>query len=195
MPTIEIVVHSNQCHTDRQLIRLWGGTAADEFPTLLLALAKENQVETPSSLATVTGRLIEAESLIISGGLRIRDGELCILPGCCCGIEDWRDQVAALVGSGGWLGHDPAPWAEHTDQTVRVWSDGGLDRAPNSYFIDLSPLMVGELEDATAKDLAAFLCAFERWGGCALGDKLTRQFVAKLDSAWQISEKCWAHNS
>jgi hypothetical protein len=66
--------------------------------------------------------LVEAEALIAPGGLRVRDttthGE--ILPGCCCGLESWREWRNVLHRKDIWLGHDPGTDLEYTGGAVRL---------------------------------------------------------------------------
>ena len=69
--------------------------------------------------------------MIAPGGLRVRDtAGLTVTPGCCCGLEDWREWNQLVPGQPLWLGHSPAPWAEHLGHAIRVWPDGGETAVP-----------------------------------------------------------------
>jgi hypothetical protein len=48
----------------------------------------------------------------MAGGVRLCDGHRTIMPGCCRGTEDGREQIQVLVRCSGWLGQDPAPYAK-----------------------------------------------------------------------------------
>jgi hypothetical protein len=68
-------------------------------------------------------RLMLAECLVAPGGLRVRDTGwgLTVNPGCCFGLENWRDWNEIADGQSPWLGHDPDPWAEHLGSKIRIW--------------------------------------------------------------------------
>lgn len=55
-------------------------------------------------------RMIDADCLIAPGGLRIRDTSrgIAVNPGCCFGLENWRDWLDVADGGTPWLGHDPS---------------------------------------------------------------------------------------
>lgn len=82
--------------------------------------------------AELIERIVQADSLIAPGGIRVRDidSNLAVAPGCCCGLEDWPEWDQVTQGQSPWLGHDPAPWAEHQGAIVRVWPDGGDAAVP-----------------------------------------------------------------
>ncbi|WP_188194151.1 hypothetical protein [Nonomuraea sp. SYSU D8015] len=66
--------------------------------------------------------LAEAEALTAPGGLRVRDTttDAEILPGCCCGLENWREWRNVLHKEDIWLGHDPGTDLEHVAGAVRL---------------------------------------------------------------------------
>src|SRR5690349_19218545 len=41
------------------------------------------------------------------GSLRITAGDLVIDPGCCVGLDEWRDWARVISGEVIYLGHDP----------------------------------------------------------------------------------------
>ncbi|MEV4016898.1 hypothetical protein AB0J35_41035 [Nonomuraea angiospora] len=66
--------------------------------------------------------LAEAETLLAPGGLRVRDTATNaeILPGCCCGLESWREWRDVLRKQHIWLGHDPDTGLEYIAGAVRL---------------------------------------------------------------------------
>lgn len=82
--------------------------------------------------AELIERIVQADSLIAPGGIRVRDtnAHLAVTPGCCCGLEGWREWDQVARGQSPWLGHDPMPWTEHQGAIVRVWPDGGDAAVP-----------------------------------------------------------------
>ena len=66
------------------------------------------------------------EGIILGGGLLFSDGTQNIPPSCCCGLEDWREQVdGCLNNRSPWLGHQPSPSIQFTEEKIYVW--------PNDY--------------------------------------------------------------
>ncbi|GAA2460250.1 hypothetical protein GCM10010405_50710 [Streptomyces macrosporus] len=103
-----------------------------EVGTALATLADYNS-RTPDDHRPVTDaherirRLLETDKVIAPGGLRIHhtDIDVTVSPGCCCGLEDWREWLDITNGDTPWLGHDPSPRVEHADPVVRLWPHGG----------------------------------------------------------------------
>ncbi|MFI0217065.1 hypothetical protein [Streptomyces lydicus] len=77
-------------------------------------------------------RLLQQEKLIAPGGLRLReiDIDVTVRPGCCCGLEDWRDWLGLLEGDVPWLGHDPSPAIEVAEPVVRLCRTARTRKAP-----------------------------------------------------------------
>ncbi|WP_329580849.1 hypothetical protein [Streptomyces sp. NBC_01361] len=69
--------------------------------------------------------LLETDKVIAPGGLRVHDTRtnVTVRPGCCCGLEDWREWLDVAKGETLWLGHDPSPRLEHADEVVQLWPD------------------------------------------------------------------------
>ncbi|MGW7087330.1 hypothetical protein ACWGH2_28070 [Streptomyces sp. NPDC054871] len=110
-------------------------------------------------------RLLSAECVVAPGGLRIRDTVTGVTasPGCCFGLENWRDWLGLLKGEEPWLGHDPEPRAEHAEEgIIRLRPDAARHE---ELHIDIPQAELGELLGSVQDDLAGFLKAdFE--SGC-----------------------------
>ncbi|MFF2090715.1 hypothetical protein [Paenibacillus sp. NPDC058174] len=103
------------------LSRLSTSENAVLFLTLLCGY---NNIDINRKPAEVFNELITVEEVAISGGLAFEDESKVILPGCCCGLEGWREVLEAVLSKKNiWLGHDPYPTLEFTNNLVRVWSD------------------------------------------------------------------------
>lgn len=102
------------------------------------------------------------------GGLRLGDDDVVIDPGCCVGLDEWRDWLRVIGGEVIDLGHDPDPLVEHRGPVVRVWKDGGQLPAgsipdPDEPHIDIPPHALPQLLGAVQQDLLGFLSALHPW--------------------------------
>ena len=70
------------------------------------ALAYRLDVAVPGGRDEVVDTLLAEEFLVVPGGLRLVDTGtgMVVVPGCCAGLEDWRDWVRAIAGESPWLG-------------------------------------------------------------------------------------------
>ncbi|WP_052350495.1 hypothetical protein [Paenibacillus gorillae] len=96
-----------------------------EDATLFLTLlCGYNNIDVDREPAEVLNELITFDEVVISGGIAFEDKSKVILPGCCCGLESWREVLEAVLSKKNvWLGHDPYPTLEFVNNSVRVWSD------------------------------------------------------------------------
>ncbi|MFB6516581.1 hypothetical protein [Streptomyces sp. NPDC056401] len=115
-------------------------------------------------LASFLHGLLNLDDLFVAGGLQVTDTSTGVTfqPGCCDGLEDWRDwhrlaDGGSLLG----FGHYPvSPMAERFGRTVRLTVDGEQSDSP---VIELS---VGELLgllDVVERHLAEFLALATDW--------------------------------
>lgn len=108
-------------------LALSGELTAVEVGTALAVLATYNDERAGAGAEDaeeLIRRLVEAECIIAQGGIRVRDpGTNSTLdPGCCFGLESWRDWLALADGETPWLGHSPQTRVEHRGPVVRLWS-------------------------------------------------------------------------
>ncbi|MFC9246099.1 hypothetical protein ACFT7S_19465 [Streptomyces sp. NPDC057136] len=117
--------------------------------------------------------LLTFENLYAAGGLRVTDSTgVTFLPGCCDGLEDWRDWHQ-LIDDGGalWFGHDPvSPVAERFDETVRLTVDAERTDSP---VIELSVTEFRHLLADAERDLTNFLALAADWISQYLPDHAT----------------------
>ncbi|MFE7275775.1 hypothetical protein [Streptomyces sp. NPDC057623] len=108
--------------------------------------------------------LLTFDNLFAAGGLRVTDHStgVTFLPGCCDGLEDWRDWYQ-FVDGGSLLrfGHDPvSPVAERFGDTVRLTVDAEQSDSP---VIELSVAELRDLLAGAERDLADFLALAADW--------------------------------
>jgi hypothetical protein len=161
-------------------IHLNASTPADEV-ALVIALLVEH---VGSARVGSFEALLESFPSIAAGGLCASDETHEVAPGCCCGLEMWREWHLLLSSSQSpWLGHDPDAWVEIQGDTFIVWSDD-----PHGNNVGEHPLEsvcftraeLGEALSAVEADLRGFLDRLRSWGNAiepALGDNLSRRFA------------------
>ncbi|MEW2390995.1 hypothetical protein AB0933_21815 [Streptomyces venezuelae] len=118
--------------------------------------------------------LLTLDDPIASGGLRVIDDStgVTFLPGCCDGLEDWRDWHR-LIDRGGLLGfgHDPvSPTAERFGDTVRLTVNVEESDSP---VIELGVPELRHLLVGVERDLTGFLALAAEWSSAHLPDHCT----------------------
>ncbi|MGW2281503.1 hypothetical protein [Streptomyces sp. NPDC001770] len=146
------------------------------------ARADDDDVPSTGAGEAIRG-LLETDKVIAPGGLRIHDTRtgVTVRPGCCCGLEDWREWADVADGETVWLGHDPSPRLEHADGVVRLWQVGADAQ-------EVSPgqpveIAVGELPAllrAVREGLRGFLALTGQWAARHV-PALAGELVARLD--------------
>jgi hypothetical protein len=172
------------------LLALSGGMSATELGTAMAVLTgyndgDESSGSVPEDHAGRIGRLVTTERVIAPGGLRLRDAATGVTasPGCCSGLEDWRDWLGLVNGEEPWLGHDPTPHIEHLGAKVRLWPD---EDHPRANFIHLPLDRLPELLGSVRDQLVGFLAAVKEWAA-QHAPALAARLVAKLDEDLAIS--------
>ncbi|MGW3321423.1 hypothetical protein [Streptomyces virginiae] len=151
---------------------LSGELSPAEVGTAVMRIARCNDVDPdgdrpprPSDpLASFLHGLLTFDDLFAAGGLRVTDNStgITFLPGCCDGLEDWRDWHR-LIESGGLLGfgHDPvSPIAERFGDAVRLTVNAERRDSP---VIELSLTELRHLLTGAERDLADFHALAADW--------------------------------
>ncbi|MET7620464.1 hypothetical protein [Streptomyces sp. NPDC005408] len=117
--------------------------------------------------------LLTMDDLLSPGGLRVTDTAtgITFLPGCCNGLEEWRDWLEVVDGDGrASFGHDPSPLAERLGSTVQLTVDAEQDDSPviELPVAELRPLLAG-----AERDLADFLKLAADWAAQHLPNHVT----------------------
>ncbi|WP_230466491.1 hypothetical protein [[Actinomadura] parvosata] len=133
--------------------------------------------------------LADAGRLIAPGGLRVRDATAGaeILPGCCCGLEDWRQWRDVLHRQSLWLGHDPDTYLTFTGGAVRLTQepDGGSTPARVSEVeirLDELPALLTTVQ----MELQGFLRLVHAWAG-EIAPRAADRLVTVLDENFRIN--------
>ncbi|MEU6340986.1 hypothetical protein ABZ883_08545 [Streptomyces sp. NPDC046977] len=126
-------------------------------------------------------RVTEVERVIAPGGLRVRDTDsgAVVVPGCCSGLEDWREWLSLAGGDEPWLGHDPTPRVEHAGSLVRLWADSA-DAQP----IEIPTADLLGMLQTVHTELSGFLSLVELWADRyvpALAPALAGKLAEDLD--------------
>ncbi|WP_406362543.1 hypothetical protein [Streptomyces sp. NBC_00715] len=109
--------------------------------------------------------LLTMPDLFAAGGFRVTDnatGTVFVDPGCCNGLETWRDWLEVLDGTGySSFGHDPFSVAERVGDGVRLTFDAhGTDVGP---VIELPTDHVRRLVAGAEQDVRDFLGLVGTW--------------------------------
>ncbi|MEU8158775.1 hypothetical protein [Micromonospora parva] len=69
------------------------GCGDERVGLFVAALAGRLEIQPPGGRDEVVNALLAEDFLIAAGGLRVRGGTIgtVVTPGCCAGLEDWRD--------------------------------------------------------------------------------------------------------
>jgi hypothetical protein len=109
--------------------------------------------------------LLTMPDLFAPGGFRVSDpttGTVFVEPGCCNGLEGWRDWLEVLDGRGfTGFGHDPSSLAERVGGSVRLTLDAhAKDGCP---VVELPVDEVRTLVTGARRDLQDFLAVAGSW--------------------------------
>ncbi|MET9928935.1 MULTISPECIES: hypothetical protein [unclassified Streptomyces] len=156
-------------------LALGGDLSPAEVGTAVMCVADCNDIDPDGDrpprpadpLATFLHGLLTFDDLFAAGGLRVTDGDVTFAPGCCDGLEDWRDWYR-LAGHDGLLGfgHDPvSPVAERVGDRVRLTVDAERSDSP---VIELPASELRSLLTGVERDLTAFLALAADWSATYL---------------------------
>jgi hypothetical protein len=163
-----------------RLLALTGELSLPQVGSAIAVLAEYNRVEAGTAAELLT-RLTAEECLVAPGGIRLHDAEsgTTIVPGCCCGLEEWREWARLGNREMPWMGHDPDPDGEFGATTFSLWPDVGRRAAPAVVpFTRLRGLL-----EKVRNDLTGFMWLAGEWSerqapgtGAALRRKLDEDF-------------------
>ncbi|MFB7615557.1 hypothetical protein [Kitasatospora sp. NPDC056181] len=195
-PPADFTLWEVGAHRPYDFLPLSGHTSAADVGTAVLQLALRNAYDpddyeeedgpTPPAdpVDALLHGLLVKDHLFAHGGFRVTDTAtgVTLTPGCCNGLEEWRDWLEVLDGAGSaGFGHDPMPTAERVGDTVRLVPDVG---APDGPAIELPAAELRRLVAGAERDLAAFLELADTWAAEHLPDHrapLTAALARALD--------------
>lgn len=173
--------------TSFSLIPIHPDITYPEIELIFAQLAQYNQIELVEDKRVVLKQIIAEDGLILPGGIRviINDRQDSIEPGCCCGLETWREWFDLLqTGNSPWLGHDPSPWIELKGEIVRIWSDGGIEKVSDAFAIEVRQTNFIQALMKIERDLQAFLVCIDSWTkeiGFEESNQLVQKFALDFD--------------
>ncbi|MFE4972714.1 hypothetical protein ACFRAR_11405 [Kitasatospora sp. NPDC056651] len=151
---------------------LSGELSPTKVGTAVMLIARCNDIDPDGdrppcpadALGSFLHGLLTSDYPLAAGGLRVTDNStrVTFLPGCCDGLEDWRDwhkfvDEGSLLG----FGHDPvSPIAERFGDTVRLTVNA---EQSDSLVIELSITELRHLLAGAERDLADFLALAADW--------------------------------
>ncbi|MER6473231.1 hypothetical protein [Streptomyces collinus] len=116
-------------------------------------------------LGTFLHGLLTMPDLFAAAGFRVTDDAtdtVFVEPGCCSGLESWRDWLEVLDGTGfSSFGHDPSSVAERGGDTVRLTFDASAE--DDSPGIELPVDQIRALVTRAQQDLRDFLSLAGTW--------------------------------
>lgn len=161
-----------------------GALSPAEVGAAVMHIADTNNidsVEDPHQPADPLGAflhgLLTMEDLVASGGLRVTDtasGSV-LMPGCCSGLEEWRDWYLAIDGAVVSFGHDPSPLVERVGDAVRLTVDAEQGDSPS---IEVPITQLRQQLTHAEKDLTDFLDLVAGWATHHLPDHATSVITA-----------------
>lgn len=168
--------------TNTSHIRLHAGVTDEEIGSVMMTACLYNRIEISDDAAETLGKLMENDGFVMPGGLRLSAEGREVLPGCCCGLEDWREWLGVPDGKNAiWTGHDPSPEVEYVDGGVRVWQDAKKEG------VEFVGFDLGELAALLARvesDLAGFLYRLGKWSEYSapgLGQRVAVYFAENMN--------------
>jgi hypothetical protein len=163
------------------LLRLFSGTNDEEIGAIMLTACLFSRIKIHAS-AVETLKALVGKDFIMSGGLLFsEEGQEKVRPGCCCGLENWREWLDVPSGKLIWAGHDPTPEVEFVDGGVRVWQD---QKADGVDFIDFGVDEMRVLLEKVESDLQGFLYRLGKWTDFVapgLKRKVVSHFAKNMD--------------
>ena len=153
-----------------------------EVGSVMAQLINYNNEEFDSTVVGLLAATVAEECLSLPGGIQASDGGREINPGCCCGLEEWREWLECPTsGRSSTMGHDPFPWIE--------WAEDIGNGSPDSNAFTIAferERFVAQLE-RVERELRAFLLRVEAWAE-AVGFPDPPALCRRLDACFGITE-------
>ena len=172
-------------------VPLRGSVGDVEVGTFLGQLCDTNHAgfgdddELIEDIEAIFDQLCSREDLIVPGGIGVwSDGEPILLPGCCCGLEGWREWIAFLDAGAAppWCGHTPDAFFERLPEERLCF---GREGSPGTRLETSSAELRAALRVAES-DLVAFKETLEGWVR-RMAPAHEARLVPCLDAAFQFT--------
>ncbi|MEV0347187.1 hypothetical protein AB0H88_15605 [Nonomuraea sp. NPDC050680] len=169
-----------------RLLALSGQMAPAEVGTAMAVIFSYNHIPVVHAADMTDAQLeqhfAERAALIAPGGLRFRDTitNVNVSPGCCFGLENWRDWWSVADGQEIWLGHDPTPSVTHDGQIIQLRQhDQGVP-------IEIARSELSNLLATAQQRLTGFLSLAQRWA-TATTPRVADRLISALDKHLMIT--------
>ena len=183
------------CPPDRWVV-LTAHAAMPEVGLVMALLVRwqdADEIPAGASAEALLRRALSAEWLRLPGGVRARDSDgNVVAPGCCCGLEEWREWLAVTDGeTSPWMGHDPWGWVEHQpDGGLLVCAapepyEAGVAHGPAEWTVAVPPGRVGPLLAGVEEAMRGFSERVREWAAevaPGVADGLARRW----DEAFEV---------
>jgi hypothetical protein len=173
-----------------RLLALSGQMSPTEVGTAMAVIFSYNHIPVVDAAgmtdAHLEEHLAERAALIAPGGLRFRDTttNVNVSPGCCFGLENWRDWWNVAHGQEAWLGHDPTPHVTHDGQIIQLRQHD--QDVPPSSPIEITRSELSNLLTTAQQRLTGFLNLAQRWA-TATAPGLADRLISALDEHLMIT--------
>lgn len=130
--------------------------------------------------------VLNAEALLLPGGIGVfKDDQPHIMPGCCCGLESWREwEEFAETERSPWCGHDPEAILRKSEGRVSI--EQKLYNETRHAELALSDY-IEELK-AVEKSLQGFVFSLEAWVS-AVGFSEPGMLATKFNECFDIKAR------
>lgn len=145
-------------------IRLYAGIRDEEIGSVMLSACSLSSGEIIKETALETlHEFIANEGFILEGGLLFKENDaIKVVPGCCCGLEDWQEWFDVPSGRCEiWTGHEPESLIEINDGNIKIWQDRQTKDENNSIEFTVEEMV--EKLNQVEKDLQNFLFRLKQW--------------------------------
>lgn len=169
-------------------VRLIPGISVAELGSVIATLARFNAPDAATAdratLPLLAAVLDRGEPLSLPGGVMAVD-DTChstIAPGCCAGLEEWRQWVDFLdSGEPPWLGHDPAPWLNQRDANIEICVMAGSPETLVQHSMTRAEYVAQLVQ--VEQHLHGFVNALRLWAAAVMPDHAAR-LVARVNEAF-----------
>ncbi|WP_330276892.1 hypothetical protein OG205_15240 [Lentzea sp. NBC_00516] len=161
--------------TGGDTVALSARMSREEFDAALVAIADYGADDDAVFGPELLRALLDEEMIIMAGGVRVSDTAtgVRIEPGCCVGLENWRDWADLLDGKEPWLGHSRPPGVEFAQDVVRLWPQDEHRYGPAC---EIPAADLREHLEGVRQDLIGFLGLVREWAPYELGEPLAAAF-------------------
>ncbi len=189
VPVVEVLGFNSQPGwlpdmDERRWIELGPETALEDVARIVAVIVAYGQV-LPETAREAAQLIADGACKAAPGGLVARADGSEVVPGCCCGLEGWRDWYRVKPGGQSpWLGHDPSPYIECRAEAAVLWPDepDTPRKAPLQPLVATYPEFDAALARASER-FTGFLDRLEEWAvfGEAWAPGLLEGFAVSFD--------------